>query len=251
MLRWGGDFRLPPARFIRHIEVARDRDRADGSRVRALLKSMLFGRAPRRRRIWFGAGRGVALTIDPRQNLQRLLGLAEREVESTFVGFARKSASLLDVGASDGWYGLLARRVQPELVVRAFEPLSECGYRARADWLANGHAARDLDWRSEAVGRDLPLAEAVAGLPEPVLIKIDIEGGEGRLLAEACGTLPQGVHTMLIETHSQALEMACKEILRDLDFRSWIIDRAPWRRLVPERRDLPHNRWLGAQRNYT
>lgn len=212
---------------------------------------MFFGRAPRRRRVWFGAGRGVALTIDPRRNLQRLLGLAEREVEDTFARFARKSASLVDIGASDGWYGLLARRLQPDLVVRAFEPQAECGFQARADWLANGYPARDLDWRTESVGREVPLAEAVAGLPEPILVKIDIEGAEGRVLAAACGELPAGVQAMLIETHSQALEMACKEILRDLDFRSWVIDRARWRRLVPERRDLPHNRWLGAQRNYT
>lgn len=217
--------------------------------MRALLKSLFFGSAPRRRRVLFGAGRGLQLTIDPRKNLQRQLGLAEREVEATFVRFASKAASLVDIGASDGWYGLLARHVQPKLVVRAFEPLADCGFAARADWLANGFSAKALDWRTEAIGPDLPLAAALEGLPEPILVKIDIEGTEGRILAEASSAMPAGVETMIVETHSQALEMACKEILRDCDFRSWIIDRARWRRLLPERRDLPHNRWLAAQRN--
>lgn len=217
--------------------------------MRAFLKSLLFGSTPRRVRILAGAGRGLRLTIDPRKNLQRRFGLAEREVEPAFARLVPKAAAFADIGASDGWYGLLARRLQPEIYVRAFEPLEECVRPALSDWKANGFPPEALDWRQMLVRpADYPLVEALAGLPTPIFLKVDIEGAEGRLLADAVDFLREKhVRWLIVETHSPALEGACKEILRDCDFDSRIIDRASWRRWLPEKRILKHNRWLVAE----
>lgn len=217
--------------------------------MRTFLKSLLFGSTPRRVRVLSGAGRGLQLTIDPRKNLQRRLGLAEREVEPAFIELAARAAAFADIGASDGWYGLLARRVQPGLIVRAFEPLPECEAPARADWLANGFPAAALDWRRDLVGLpDTPLSEVLAGLPTPLFLKLDIEGAEGRALAEAADFLRNSVNGVLVETHSAALETECGTVLRQCGFAVQTIDRAPWRRWLPERREIADNRWLRAAR---
>ncbi len=217
--------------------------------MRSWLKRVLFGAAPRRARILAGAGRGLLLTIDHSSNLQRRFGLAEREVEADFVRLAQKAASLADFGASDGYYGLLAHRSQPGLCVRAFEPLEGNARTARADWRANGFPPEALDWRREEVGPPhLPLAAALDGLPAPVLVKIDIEGVESVLLAEATEFLSTFDGSFLVETHAQAIESLCGKVLDAAGFNVRILNRAAWRRWLPERRVLRENRWLVAER---
>lgn len=53
---------------------------------------------------------------------------------------------------------------------------------------------------------------------------------------------------LLIETHSPAAETGCLEQLRLMGYETRIIGPAWWRTIIPERRLIPHNRWLSAWR---
>ncbi len=216
--------------------------------LRSVLKRRVFGAGPRRTRVLSGAGRGLWLTIDHAHNVQRRLGLAEREIEGDFARLARRSRSLADIGASDGWYGLLARRCQPGIAVRAWEPRGQLSAAALGDWTANGFPTEALDWRAEPAH---DLAAALAGIAGPVLVKVDIDGGEGALLADPAGVerLRSLDGALIVETHSAALEAACLEALAEADYSCRVVPQARWRRWLPEHRsDIRHNRWLVAER---
>jgi Methyltransferase FkbM domain len=96
-------------------------------------------------------------------------------------------------------------------------------------------------------GRTCTLDSFSRRLVEPCFVKIDVEGQEAEVLEGARGLLSADAR-WLIETHSSSAERRCLEILRDAGFEAHVIPNAWWRRIVPEGRNLPHNRWIGASR---
>jgi hypothetical protein len=53
---------------------------------------------------------------------------------------------------------------------------------------------------------------------------------------------------MLIEIHSDRLEIDCMAWLRERNYKTAIIDNAWWRRILPDGRVISHNRWVSAVR---
>ena len=189
------------------------------------------------------------MQIDLEHQLQRLWGFDERELLATFRQLIPSAKSLVDIGANDGYYTLAFLRSSAERVVacepgQAMEQLIE---NARA----NGYQPDDrFIVERRPVGRNhggVTIAELVKDLPQPVWLKVDIDGGEFDLLqsAESCEDL-SGLH-WLIETHSPELEQQCIAWLSAHGFRSQIIYNARWRFVLPELRPISHNRWLIAE----
>jgi hypothetical protein len=93
------------------------------------------------------------------------------------------------------------------------------------------------------------LDHLAAGVPSPVFIKIDIDGPEAEVLADGKETLRHRDCRLLIETHSPEAEAGCLAQLRELGYTTRVISPAWWRLFLPERRPIPHNRWLAAWRD--
>lgn len=200
------------------------------------------------RKILFGAGRGIILSADPKHNAQRYLGLAELEIAREFVQFAKQSKSFCDIGASDGWYCLVARKHNPGVHVVAVEPQPwpDTQMNLRLNHLHEGNSFR---WIEECCGsRGRRLDDVLAGLPQPIFLKIDIDGGELDALSSGLGTLSAKKCLLIVETHSQELERECIELLKGIGYRVKVIPTGWYRTLIREQRPIPHNRWFSAVR---
>ena len=218
---------------------------------RQFLKYIVFGKERKPRTIWFGPGRGLKLLTDPQHNVQLILGLAEAELTKYFREFGVGCMSFCDVGASNGQYSLVVRKLNPQATIFACE--SEP---ARADEFAenarlNGFEInRQLQWIPKFIGvHHTRLDDLLSTAEEPVLIKIDVEGAELDVLNSAAQTLQQKVTQLIVETHSLDLETQCVEFLTRSGYQSRIIAKAWWRFAIPETRPIPHNRWLVATKH--
>lgn len=218
--------------------------------MKQIIKSSLLPSGRKLRRLVGGAGRGQLMWIDLQHQLQRYLGLDEREILRDVSRFMRSSRTLVDVGANDGHYTVPFLASSAEYVI-ACEP----GAQAAADLLlnaeANGYPVTDrFHLERRLVGSapgEVSLAELLADRPGPVFVKVDVDGGEVGVLRSAQNYADLRQTRWLVETHSIELEQGCIDWFAKRGFRARVVDPAWWRRFVPERRLLVHNRWLVAQ----
>lgn len=191
--------------------------------MRNFLKRVLFGRRPPYR-VLLGPGSGIMMHVDPQCQAQRLLGLAEAEIAKPFAKYARSCQSFIDIGASDGWYCLLARRCTPKIRVVAIDP--EFSDKAHGNLEANHFDRRGFrEVRSFCGTPGIPLDELGESLPEPIFIKMDIDGAELAALRSGTRLLQQKECRLIVETHSAELENECSALLRQLGYRVRIIDK--------------------------
>lgn len=176
--------------------------------------------------------------------------MAEAEIARHIVRFAKRCSAVCDVGASDGWYCLLAHKHNPKIKIVAMEPDSHLAARAQSNFAHNGIIGTgQTTWIANFCGtKNVSLDEALADISGPILIKIDIEGAELDALQSGIKTLTQEVCYLVVETHSSALETQCKNFLENVGYNVRIIRKGWYRVLCPERRPLRHNQWLLAVR---
>ncbi|PYS13641.1 MAG: hypothetical protein DMG15_10545 [Acidobacteria bacterium] len=196
--------------------------------------------------IWFGEFRGQRMKLDLQSNLQFVAGLYEREVYPFLCRLTSRIQSAIDVGAADGLYTIYSLRKTPAKVVIAVEPL-----RTERELLLHNAAinalSRDrLQIVSDTIGQSTTIDKLAHDLPEPIFVKLDIEGAELDALMGSTELLKRDSR-WLIETHSLRLEQSCADLLRSHGYEVRIIPNARWRRLLPEGRSIPHNRWLAAR----
>jgi len=206
----------------------------------------------RLRRPLAGPYRGLKLHLELASETLTWLGLYEVEIHDTFRRMAARSRALVDRGASRGelacWW--LARRPGRPVVAVEPDPVELALFeRNLAANFSAAPAALTL-WRGfvGAGPREThrSLAELCRSLPAPLCIKLDIDGGEADVLGEAADFLSATPCRLLVEVHSLELEIGCLETLHAAGYRTRIINQARWRRLLPEFRPLPHNRWIAA-----
>jgi hypothetical protein len=217
--------------------------------MKQFVKRLVLPSGRRVRRLRGGVAKGMLMEIDLEHQAQRFWGFDERELLATLRQLIPSAKSLVDIGANDGYYTMAFLRSGAERVV-ACEPgpvMEQLLENARA----NGYQPDDrFIVERRLVGRDeggVSIAELIKNLPRPILLKVDIDGGEFDLLqsAEKCESL-QDV-CWLIETHSPELEQQCIGWLQTHGYRPQIIYNAAWRVFLPELRPIPHNRWLIAR----
>jgi hypothetical protein len=219
--------------------------------LKSLLKSAILGRPGLRpRAVRRGLLRGLTFQIDTANKSQRLLGLDEAELTSAVRRFAALAKSAVDVGANDGWYSIFFASQANISRVIAFEPCHELQLRMRQNAALNKSVISDkLEFVERFVGIGdygafVALDAATGGLATPVLIKIDVDGGELDVLRSAERVLSTRGALLIIETHTNDLEQACIEFLRLREYETRVVYNAWYRCLIPEGRAIPHNRWL-------
>jgi len=224
--------------------------------LKAVMKRFVIGRpglvphAIRR-----GLLRGLAFHIDAATKSQRVLGLDEAEITSAIRRLTADAGSALDIGANDGWYSLyFASRPNIERVI-AFEPCQALMGRVQENFALNDPTfAEKLSCMNTFVGTTddenwCTVDSVVNDLPRPILLKIDVDGGELDVLRGGRRLLESGQALLVIETHSKDLEDDCFALLADFGYEVRVVRNAWYRWLIPEARPLIHNRWLVASPN--
>jgi hypothetical protein len=219
--------------------------------MKSFIKRTFFGTQAGMRKIKYGAASGIEMDIDPETKLQRLLGLDEHEIQNEFTDFSKKSALYIDVGASDGYYGLIYKKYNPSGKVILIEADPKLAPEQKANMEKNG-AGVNVDYLSLFVAshddeRHITINKiASEENASSIFIKIDVEGAELDVLQGAKVALDTYLCHILIETHSKQLEDECIAFLKGHGYNCQIIDNAWWRTIVPESRQIAHNRWLSA-----
>jgi hypothetical protein len=180
------------------------------------------------------------------------LGLYETETFSAIRRAARRCDWVVDVGAGVGELAIFCLTRTQCRAVHAIEPqaseiaqfernLSLNGLDGDARLTIQQKFAGDGDRLTHLPIDDLQLWRMGHGF-----LKIDVDGFELEVLDSARETLAQGDLDVLVEVHSEALEAACMQRLVALGYDVGIIKNAWWRAVIPEKRPIPHNRWLVA-----
>jgi len=210
------------------------------------------GRAPRT--ILSGPMAGIRLHLDLQSELLIWLGTYERETFRDLRFLLRGCRGAADLGAAKGDLAVLLLRQPGMERVVAVEPLERELELLRSNLALNGLAADPrLHIHAGFAGQGAPprwrtLDDLAAGLPPPVFIKVDVDGPEADVLSGGRDLLRRHDCRLLVETHSLEAEEACMALLRELGYQVSVIRPAWWRVILPERRPLPHNRWLAAWR---
>ena len=212
------------------------------------LKQLILPSSPHIFRIRFGLARGSLMKLNLQSQLQRLLGLDELEIAPAVRRGLASAKSAVDVGANDGYYTLVFLRSNAERVIAcepgavAEELLRNIGvnhYQYEGRFVME---RRPIGARSDDLGLDTLLAD----LPRPLLVKIDIDGGEVDALASVGALRDLQNSLWVVETHSAGLERECVSWFATRGFKTSIVDHAWWRTFIPELRPGPQNRWLIA-----
>lgn len=184
-------------------------------------------------RILSGPFRGAAICMNPRDNLRKIFGLYEHELNEWLSRVLQRVDIVLDVGANDGYFtfGCAAafRRLQRTATVVAFEPRAnhcrqlEASLRVQADNSVKFAIEQTLVGRT--IGSGVTTLDAVTlrtfGSQAPddpsrrALIKIDVEGAELDVIEGASGWLRPN-HYFLIEVHTESYLTTLKRRFADV-----------------------------------
>ncbi len=213
------------------------------------IKSFLPG-GRRPHRVLSGLCRGLQLDLDPACESQLWAGLYEKETHDSLAAMAGQAQAFVDIGAGFGDLSVWFACRHPGRPVLAAEPDPEARSRMVHNFSLNfpqlPSSIRITDQFIDNQPGTLSLDEATHPLPDPVLVKIDTEGAELRILQSGSACLQKKSARFLIETHSLELEKSCQALLHSFGYRTRIIPPAYWRRWLPEHRPPAHNQWLVA-----
>ena len=213
--------------------------------MKKLLKKILFKRELPRR-VPFGLYRGLNLSIDPGCELQLYFGLYERETYPWLKKAVLGARSAIDVGAGYGELTLWLLKQKTIEKVYAFEPDAKRWPKFEANLAGNPRAARQTLHLEKGFFEGDEAVKILQQAPGPVLLKIDIDGGEFDLLTCLKNELHGKDARILLEVHSEELNRQCRALLEEIGYQVAPIQKAWWRWLVPEQRPLGFNQWLVA-----
>jgi predicted RNA methylase len=217
--------------------------------MRSIIKRILLGAGRRPRRIWTGLFGGLRLSIDPASETTLLFGLYESETIPFLRRAGRTMKTMIDVGAGYGEMTAWALKHSSTEKVLAFDPKPERWPVFRENMALNGFSD---DARLVPVADFFPgnvaSEEMLLSLPEPVVMKLDVDGAEMDVLEAIGGVLRRRRFALLVETHSEELDSRCRKFLEDLGYKVTVISQAWWRKWIPEQRPIGFNRWLWAEK---
>jgi len=216
--------------------------------LRSVLKRWLLGKGRRIRKIPFGLFQGLNLSVDPGSETSLWLGLYEAEVTPWLQKAGRQARSVVDVGAGHGELTVWALRQPRVEKVLAYEPDESRWPILSENLQANGFSK---DARLQVVKDFLTPSRArqdLQSLPEPVLLKLDVEGAEREILKILQDLLREKSFLIMVEVHSAAIRQETEARVRACGYRATSIPRGWWRRLLPERRILDFNQWFVAEK---
>ena len=210
---------------------------------------MIFGKGIQKKVILFGKARGIKMYVDTENKIQRIIGADEREIQNTFAGFSKKCEILFDIGSSDAYYGLFYKKYNPSGQAYLFDA-DEKFKKIQEEHFELNNIKNGIHLYYKFVSnkndeKNICL-DSFNLKDHNVLFKIDVEGGELKVLEGIENMLKNNKCFLIIETHSRQLELDCIKFLKKNNFQTQIIKNAWWRFLMPEQRPLAQNRWLKA-----
>lgn len=215
--------------------------------MRELLKRALP--APGPRRMPFGLGHGITMHVDFAIQTRAFLGLYELELHRHLVRLCPPGARAFDVGGQYGYDALVLARLGGAPVA-SFEADPDCVAAMRANFALNpAHAPLITPvqaWVGTGAGGTLALddfARSPAGFV-PDVMKIDVDTAELDVLEGARELLSVRRPNLVVEVHSEELERRCGALLVEHGYRCTVVSQ---RRVLPDYRPIPHNRWLVAR----
>jgi hypothetical protein len=217
------------------------------------LKSALVTPGRKPRHVLWGLYSGLTLNLDLATETQIYLGLWERETYRYVRSALSSSRWLIDIGAAKGELSILLA-TQPNVAkVVACEPVASEIELLRMNMELNAEILRaPIDIVQSYVGTarnadTISLDQLSVDRTCPGLVKIDVDGSEMDVLRSGLSLLESAAASLLVETHSKAIERECVAFLEEHDYQCRIVRNGWWRVIVPEQRVVEHNRWLWAQ----
>jgi len=204
-----------------------------------------------------GLLRGVRMCIDFSHQTQLWLGLQEKELTPWFRSLSTGIRTAIDAGAAQGTYVLYFLSKTSAQRVLAFEPSGDSVAAMKRNLQLN---ELETDGRLEIVckfaGSQIKQGHATLdsfsrSISPPCLIKIDVDGGEVRVLQGSQSLLETPGTRWIIEVHSEALQWECRRILENKGYRVCVVPNAWWRMFIPELRPIELNHWLVATKEST
>lgn len=220
--------------------------------VKNFIKNILFGKhRVGIYKIRFGFAKGLLMYIDTNSNSQAILGTREREIQDYFKCFALQCDYFFDIGAPDGYYSLIYRRLNRGGKIFICDINTEYNELQKGNFNLNGFSFE------ENVSRfNQPISNAdnsrvddlINVKNKKIFFKIDVDGAELEVLNGGMRTFRDNPCYFIIETHTLGLEKECIRLLKDMGYVVRIIKPLWWRIFLCERRPSAHNRWFVAQR---
>lgn len=216
------------------------------------IKERILGRGRNPHRIPLGLYRGLTLSIDTGSESLFYFGVYEAETNRVLRRYARKAKTVLDIGAACGELTVWALRQPGVERVLAYDasPNRWPVFRENIglNRLENDERLTAMEgWFLPEDGAPDAAEALLENLPQPILIKIDVDGGESGILQRLKPVLRSKKCLLLVETHSEALDKDCFQHLQEAGYRCERIAPAWWRRFVPERRPAEFNQWIAAE----
>lgn len=206
------------------------------------LKSFVFPKVPKFRRIPFGPAAGVTMMIDFAHQSRHFFGLYEREIQAHLRRLVEPGVRCFDIGGDVGFYTLALARLSGEPVV-VFDPDPASIGKMRENFARNRYAITIVAAAVGAVegGGKTTIDTAAQNHFVPDFIKMDIEGAEADALLGAGNVLAERRPHLIIEVHGRAEEKSCEEILRAYGYTPFRVAPTRW---LPEERPAVYNGWL-------
>jgi len=221
--------------------------------VKKRIKHLILGEGRKPRRIPLGLYRGLTLSIDAGQESLFYFGLYEAETNPWLRRLTQNAKTFIDVGAGCGELTAWALRIRGMERVLSYDVSPSRWPIFYDNMRLNG---LDTDPRLTKVQDFFPSGDQVSAvgalferLPEPIFMKIDVDGGEEAILSCMSDVLKRKKLSLLVETHSKQLDDACFKILQSAGYNCRRIQFAWWRRIFPERRPEAFNQWIAAWRD--
>jgi 16S rRNA G1207 methylase RsmC len=218
------------------------------------MKQLVVAPGPRERTIRAGPLRGIKMSLDLSCQTQKWLGFYEREIFSELTAHSKGIRTALDIGVGYGDYTLyFLLRTQAERVIaceNSAEMLSYLSQNLRLNGIEDSPRLEVVEKIIDSYvdKNHLTLDELASSLKPPILVKMDVDTDETKVLCGASEFLRLPDVRWIVETHSKALEKECLSIFQRAGYRTKVIRNARWRVFIPDLRPSEQNRWLSAIR---
>jgi SAM-dependent methyltransferase len=214
------------------------------------LKRILMPTGRHPRKVLFGPFRGLVLNLDFQTQSQLYWGLYEKELNYYIRLALSKSHWIIDIGAGAGELSLLFAKNGKEFfaIEASADEIQNINFNAMLNSIIAPPERLICKFAGEINSTEMVRADSLdVDRSTAGLIKIDVEGSELNVLEGATKLISECKSLfMVIETHSELLEIECLTVLRRKGFECTIVNNAWWRFLIPEHRSQQHNRWIWA-----